>query len=212
MSSIILLLLLSLNTPAIDKGIWTEEELTMANTAVDADYMTAQEKRAIMLMNLARLDGQRYLQSFFKEYNTTSYSEMKSSRNSYIKSLRKDLDQVKNLKMLKPDQGLYKAARYHAKDSGKNGLVGHTSSDGTTFSKRLPKYVKGWNRLAENCSYGYEDAGSIVGQLLLDEGVPSLGHRKSIINPELEYVGVSIQPHTQYRFNCVMDFCAKFEN
>jgi uncharacterized protein YkwD len=114
--------------------------------------------------------------------------------------------------MLAPDEGLFKAARFHAKDSGKNGIVGHSSSDGTSFSKRLPKYVKGWNRLAENCSYGYEEATNIVGQLLLDENVPSLGHRKSIINPELEYIGVSIQPHTQYRFNCVMDFCAKFDN
>lgn len=114
--------------------------------------------------------------------------------------------------MLKPDEGLFKAARYHAKDTGKNGLVGHTSSNGQSFSKRLPKYVKDWSQLAENCSYGYQDAVSIVGQLLLDENVPSLGHRKSILNPKLEFIGVSIQPHTGYNYNCVMDFCAKFDN
>ena len=112
--------------------------------------------------------------------------------------------------MLLPDEGLYKASKYHAKDSGKKGIVGHTSSDGTSFSDRLPKYVKGWNRIAENCSYGYNSAVDIVSQLLLDENVPSLGHRKSILNVELQYIGVSIQPHKKYRFNCVMDFCAKF--
>ena len=137
---------------------------------------------------------------------------MASANSSYMRSLKKDMDKIKNLSMLQPDEGLSKASKYHAKDSGKNGLVGHTSSDGTAFSKRLPKYVKGWNRLAENCSYGYEDAVSIVGQLLLDEDVQSLGHRKSILNVELEYIGVSIAPHSQYRFNCVMDFCAKFDN
>ena len=193
-------------------NIWTAAELTMANTAAEVDYMTDEEKKTIMLVNLARLDGKRYLQSYFKEYNATSYASMRTSDNAYMKSLREDLDKVKNLPMLKPDKGLFKAAQYHARDTGKKGIVGHTSSDGTSFSKRLPKYVEGWNRLAENCSYGYSDAAKIVGQLLLDENVPSLGHRKSIINPELQYIGVSIQPHSQYGHNCVMDFCAKFEN
>ena len=197
------------NSPA---SIWTAEELAKANTAAGADYLSDEEKKTIMLVNLARLDGKRYLQSYFQEYNSTAYVKMKSSDNSYMKSLRKDLDEVKNLPMLLPDKGLFKAAEYHARDTGKNGLVGHTSSNGTSFNKRLPKYVKGWNRLAENCSYGYQDAASIVGQLLLDENVPSLGHRKSIINPELEYIGVSIQPHSKYGYNCVMDFCARFEN
>jgi len=184
----------------------------MANTGVNATYLTEEEKKTIMLVNLARLDGARYLQSYFQEYNNTPYAKMNSSPNKYMVSLRRDLDKVKNLPMLMPDEGLFKAAKYHAKDAGKNGLVGHTSSNGTEFGKRLPKYVKGWNQLAENCSYGYEDAANIVGQLLLDENVPSLGHRKSIINPKLEYIGVAIAPHSEYRFNCVMDFCAKFDN
>lgn len=191
---------------------WTQEELEKANTAKDVKYLTEEEKKTIMLVNLARMDGKKYLQTYFQEYNNTAYNKMASAGSNYMRSLKKDLDKIKNLPMLEPDEGLYRASRYHAKDSGKNGLVGHTSSDGTEFSKRLPKYVKGWNRLAENCSYGYEDAVHIVGQLLLDEDVPSLGHRKSIINEELEYIGVSIAPHSKYRFNCVMDFCAKFDN
>ena len=210
----ILFLLFSLLHPGEQnhQSIWTAEELAIANTAAQVDYLNDEEKKIVMLVNLARLDGTRYLQSYFMEYNATAYTAMRSSVNSYLKSLRKDLDQVRNLPMLQPDEGLCKAASFHARDTGKKGLVGHTSSDGTGFSKRLPKYVKGWNRLAENCSYGYNEAAMIVGQLLLDENVPSLGHRKSIVNPELQYIGVSIQPHSQYGYNCVMDFCAKFEN
>ena len=192
--------------------LWSAEELAMANTAKNADYLTDEEKKTIMLVNLARLNGKKYLQTYFQEYNQTPYLDMGSSKNKYMVSLKADMDKAKNLPMLMPDQGLYKAAKYHARDSGKNGIVGHTSSNGTSFSKRLPKYVEGWNKIAENCSYGYEDAASIVGQLLLDEDVPSLGHRKSILNTELEFIGVSIAPHSQYRFNCVMDFCAKFDD
>ena len=166
-----------------------------------------------MLVNLARMDGKKYLQTYFQEFTkNTPYNEMNSSSNKYVVSLKTDLDNVINLPMLMPDEGLYKAAKYHAKDSGKNGLVGHTSSNGNSMSKRLPKYVQGWNRLAENCSYGYNEAVNIVGQLLLDDNVPSLGHRKSILDNRLEFIGVAIAPHTKYRFNCVMDFCAKFKN
>jgi len=193
-------------------SIWTPEELKKADTAAAVDYLSEEEKMTIMIVNLARLDGKRYLQSYFQEHNNTPYEKMANEGNSYLKSLKKDLDKVKNLPMLMPDDGLNKSARYHAKDSGKKGLVGHTSSDGVNFGKRLAKYVKGWNRLAENCSYGYPDAVNIVGQLLWDDNVPGLGHRKSILSPDLEYIGVSIQPHTIYRYNCVMDFCAKFDD
>ena len=212
MTFLITAYLLIIPFPLSETQTWSKAEIEKANTAKDAKYLTEEEKKTIMLVNLARMDGKRYLQTYFQEYNNTAYNKMASAGSSYMRSLKKDMDKIKNLSMLQPDEGLYKASKFHAKDSGKNGLVGHTSSDGTSFGKRLPKYVEGWNRLAENCSYGYEDAVSIVGQLLLDEDVPSLGHRKSILNEELEYIGVSIAPHTQYRFNCVMDFCAKFDN
>ncbi len=190
--------------------VWSAAELARANTASDAAYLTAAEKKVILLVNLARLDGRKYLQTYFQQFNPIPYANMAGSGNAYLESLKKDMEAAKNLPMLQPDEDLFKAARYHARDTGKHGLVGHTSSDGTTFAKRLPRYVQGWKTMAENCSYGYEDAVRIVGQLLLDQDVPSLGHRKSILNPELEYIGVAIAPHSTYRFTCVMDFCAKF--
>ena len=192
---------------------WSEAEFARANTAKNVGYLTSEEKKIIMLVNLARIDGKKYLQTYFQEYSKTiPYDEMSSSKNKYVVSLKADLDKVNNLPMLLPDEGLAMAAKYHARDSGKNGLVGHTSSNGTIMSKRLPKYVKGWNRIAENCSYGYEEAVNIVGQLLLDDNVPSLGHRKSIISKELEFIGVAVAPHKKYRFNCVMDFCTRFKD
>ena len=192
---------------------WSEAELARANTAKNSDNLSSEEKKTILLVNLARMDGKKYLQTFYQEYvKSTPYNEMSSSSNNYVVSLKADLDKVKNLSMLLPDEGLYKAARYHAKDAGKNGLVGHDSSNGNSMSKRLPKHVQGWSRLAENCSYGYDAAINIVGQLLQDDNVPSLGHRKNILDNRLEYIGVAIAPHTKYRYNCVMDFCAKFKN
>ena len=212
MTLILFTYLLLANNLDFAAPVWSSAELAKANTAKDVSYFTEEEKKTIMLVNLARLDGKKYLQTYFQEYNDTPYGQMAKSKSKYMKSLKNDMDKIKGLPMLLPDEGLARSSKYHAKDSGKNGIVGHTSSNGTTFSKRVPKYVKGWNNIAENCSYGYEGAANIVGQLLLDEDVPSLGHRKSILNSDLEYIGVSIAPHTKYRFNCVMDFCAKFDN
>jgi uncharacterized protein YkwD len=208
---LLILSFLLLSTPA--PPTWSDAELARANTAKNAGYLTAEEKKTIMLINLARMDGKKYLQTYFQEYvKTTPYDRMNSAGNTYIVSLKDDLDKVKNLPMLLPDEGLSKAARYHAKDAGKNNIVGHTSSNGTTMSKRLPKYVEGWQRLAENCSYGYDEAVNIVAQLLQDDDVPSLGHRKNILSKDLQFIGVAIAPHSKYRFNCVMDFCAKFKD
>ena len=62
---------------------------------------------------------------------------------------------------------------------------------------------QGW---AENCSYGYQDALSIVITLLIDDGIKDLGHRKNILNESYNSVGVAIRPHKKYRVNCVIDF------
>jgi uncharacterized protein YkwD len=60
--------------------------------------------------------------------------------------------------------------------------------------------------MAENCDYGNNKAFDIVMSLLIDEDVPSLGHRENILDPEYKYVGTSIQPHKRYDWNCVIDF------
>jgi len=43
-------------------------------------------------------------------------------------------------------------------------------------------------------------------QLLIDEGVPSLGHRKACLDKSMEKVGLNIQPHASYDYCCVLDF------
>jgi hypothetical protein len=42
--------------------------------------------------------------------------------------------------------------------------------------------------------------------LLIDKDVAGTGHRKTILDKRLVYAGVSIQPHKEYRWNCVIDF------
>jgi uncharacterized protein YkwD len=57
----------------------------------------------------------------------------------------------------------------------------------------------------ENCQYGYNDGLSIVIDLLIDEEIPDLSHRKSLLNSEVKFIGVAIRKHKIYRYNCVIE-------
>ena len=176
------------------------------NTAKDATYLSDEEKKVIYLMNLARHDGQKFAKEYLDEY----VEEKGMKDNRFVKSLYKTLLETKGLTPFLPSQKLTNASDYHAKDMGKSGEIGHNSTNGTSFAKRLRKYSSG-GAMGENCSYGYDDAVSIVMQLLIDKGVPSLGHRKNILKPAYKYVGVAIEVHKKYRFNCVQDFSTSNE-
>ena len=192
-----------------DRGLFSLDEWEKANTAAGADYLSTEEKEVFRYLNLARTDGEKFFDSFLEIYirdNNDLYSEKIDSKNSYLISLKKDLNKINGLQLIFPDKRLFKAAEYHANDMGKMGTTGHNSSDGSGFFDRMRKLMGTEYYLSENCSYGYGNALDIVCNLLLDNGIPSLGHRKNILNPEQNMAGISIRPHTVYETNCVIDF------
>jgi uncharacterized protein YkwD len=184
---------------------WTPQQLAMANTAKDANYLSEEEKNVVLLSNLARLDGALFAQTYLQGYVK---GKLKGKESRYVRSLSAELQQVKGLPMLKPHEKLFKAAHYHANDMGKKGLIGHKSSNGVDFFARIRSFMNpiGDFSFAENCAYGFSSANDIVLQLLIDEGVPALGHRKNLLSDKFDLVGVSILPHKNYRHNCVQDF------
>lgn len=96
-------------------------------------------------------------------------------------------------------------ARAHVSDTGPRGLTGHDSSNGRSFSVRVAA-VMGAGRFAasaENLAYGYSHGRDVVVQLLVDDGVPSRGHRTNLFKRELNASGVACGPHPTYRHMCV---------
>ncbi len=198
---------------------WTKEELKMANTAGNASYLTGEEKDIVIYMNLVRMDGERFfntfLQDFIDEYNEkmkqySNYETLKISRNnSYYLSLKRDLKNIRSLPVFWPDEALSWVAKQHARDLNRNNFAGHNSTDGRTAKDRIAKiYPK--RSSGENIAFGFSSGLGNVCLLLIDRGVPDLGHRKMILNTsyELNTVGVSIQPHKTYRYCAVTDFVA----
>ncbi|MDC0100185.1 CAP domain-containing protein [Crocinitomicaceae bacterium] len=174
----------------------------LANTAKNTAYLSQEEKELIYLQNLVRMNPKLFNDTYVKTYYKLN---PKKSNSSYAKSLVKDLKESGKIQVLYPKLAIFDAAEFHANDLGKLGKTGHESTDGATFSERLKRYgVSGY--IAENCSYGHNEALDILMQLLIDENVESLGHRKNIMNGVYSKVGLAIRPHKKYRNNAVLDY------
>lgn len=199
---------------------WTDAEFRKANTAANASYLSNEEKNIVMYMNLIRIDGEKFYYTFLEDYINNynakvrkyrNYNELRITRNnSYYTSLLKHLRGVKNLQMFYPDDRLTSLSRSHAQDLNRNNLDTHESSNGDKFSKRLSRYFPN-KAMSENIDFGYSNSLDIVCHLLLDCGVPSLGHRFNLLDQKhkLNTVGVSIQPHPSYTWCAVIDFVAQ---
>jgi hypothetical protein len=174
---------------------WNGEKYDVANTARLANYMSETEREIIYILNLMRMDPALFESTVVSQY--PEFSGNPGLRNSsYYKSLRSDLKKTGKLKMLLPNKFAFSSAECHAKLSGSSGYVGH---DRQSASCKKASFYFG-----ECISYGYNKALDIVMALLIDENVPSLGHRKNFL-ADFKSIGVSVQPHASYRYNAVID-------
>ncbi|WP_443939764.1 CAP domain-containing protein [Pedobacter sp. MW01-1-1] len=201
----------------VEAQSWTQAEYDRANTAEHANFLSNEEKDVILYLNLIRMDGEKFyntlLQEYIENYNNKvrkyrNYAELRLTPNNwYYTSLWKNLRGVKNLPLFYPDEKLSKASKNHALDLYRNNLAGHESSNGDSFNKRLSYYYPN-KTMSENIDFGYSTSLEIVCHLLLDCGVPNLGHRLTILDQKykLNTVGVSIQPHRRYEWCAVIDY------
>lgn len=172
-------------------------DLSVLDTARNEDYLTEAEKDVFLLVNKARVDPPRFAKQYLAD---------KQDQGAYARECYQELLATTAMKPLLPSRALWLAAKEHADDMGRSGKTGHTGTKGSSLSGRINQFGI-WDRsISENCSYGFADPLGIVLQLLIDDGVPSRGHRKNIMNRETAFMGTSIAPHRKYDWNCVQDF------
>lgn len=106
--------------------------------------------------------------------------------------------------------GIFRAARDHVRDQGPRGATGHNGSDGSTMDSRLRRYGAWLSTAAENIDYGSANARDVLISLIVDDGVPSRGHRRNIFNPNIRVMGGACGEHTRYRTMCVIDYAGGF--
>ena len=185
-----------------------------SKTSDDGDQ---QEQAVIAEMNRCRTNPKGYAETALKKHlerfvDENTYRKANGTlimTNEGIERVQTAINELKRMQPVGPltyDEDLAKAARFHCKDTGPAGLIGHNSSDGTSMSNRLKRYVKDRMAWGENIDYGNSSAVDIVISLVIDDGVPSRGHLKNIMKSSFRRAGAAIGPHKQYGFMCTIDF------
>lgn len=207
--------------PILANSPWAES----LNTAKNADYLTAQEKAVILEMNKARSNPKRYAQEVILPmkkrftdsespriyYNADSMRIMTQEGTAAIDECVKEMMGTAPMGLLVPSKGLSRAAFDHTNDQARTGRTGHSGRDGSTPWKRMERYGQWLTTCGENIDYGNKDAQAIVVSLLVDDGVPSRGHRRSILNGVFKVAGVAIGSHPKYRDMCTIDFAVGYQ-
>jgi uncharacterized protein YkwD len=201
-----------------DAGDWDIDAL---DTGRDAPYLSPPEKDVLLEMNMVRSDPAKYAElyivptlAFFRgtRYEVPGEISLRTfegsrSVNDCVNSLRR----MKAVPPLLPERGLFLAARDHALDMGKSGRRGHTGGDGSTLIRRINRYGIWDVSCGENIDYGYATGREIVLRLLIDDGVPSRGHRRNIMNGRFLKVGISTGPHKHSEYICVIDYATVYD-
>lgn len=176
---------------------WNNPRYNKCNTAANASYLTEAEKETIYILNLIRANPLLFANTVVKRYPEKS-GQGYLVNSAFYTGL---LDTLRKLKprnfYLTPDINCFYSAKCHALYAGATGYTGHERSTEECKSK------KHFN--AECCDYGHNKPLDIIMSLLIDEGVPSLGHREICLG-SYKKMGVSIQAHQQYGYNTVLDF------
>jgi hypothetical protein len=165
---------------------WNNEKYAEENSAANEDYLTQQEKEVSYYLNLVRMNPSLFAETYMLKHAGHPDDE-------YETSLYEELKLMEPLPCLKPNKLCWESANCHAVISGKDGYIGHDR-------KNCSSYFWG-----ECCQYGPSDPLAIILQLLIDRGVESFGHRRICLGLFNE-LGVSIQPHSVYGSNAVLDF------
>jgi uncharacterized protein YkwD len=175
---------------------WNDPKYLKCNTAAKAGYMSSNEQEIIYILNLARTNPSLFASTVVKKYPEKS-GKGYLVNSDYYKSLLDTMKKMKPVNLLQPDSLCYTSAFCHAVSAGNAAYIGHDRQTDDCKEKR--------NFNGECCDYGNEKPLDIVMSLLIDNWVPSLGHRWICLN-SYKRIGVSVQPHKGYRHNAVLDF------
>ena len=100
---------------------------------------------------------------------------------------------------------LARAAGVHVAEQGPGGDTGHRSRDGADPRDRMQR-LGGGDYVAETITYGPDTAAEVVRQLIVDDAVPTRGHRRTVFAAEMRFAGARCGPHRVYGTMCVVEY------
>jgi len=207
-----ILFLIPLFTPTIG--------ISQPRKAGDAEFLSPLEHAVVAEINMARTAPKDY--SSFLEQDKKYYDKKllrlpgqtpiltKEGVGAVVEAIR-FLRSVKPLSPLNPSKGMSLGARDHVTDQGPSGSTQHKGRDGSQPWDRVNRYGTWEKSIGENIAYGSDKARNIVMFLIIDDGVPTRGHRKNIFNPDFRVIGVACGHHATYRTVCVITFAGGYK-
>jgi len=204
--------------PVFSSQAWRPE---IIDTAANALYLSPAERQVIAQINKARTDPAAYARAYLEPLRTLYQGKhlrypgeipiLTQEGAAALEECIHALKAMQPLAPLWPKPGLAQAARDQVMDQGKTGYSGHAGSDGSTSGSRVARYGRWGVSLGENIGYGHAQANRIVAALLIDDGVPSRGHRSNFFEPQFRFIGVAVGPHPHFGHLCVMDFAGAYD-
>jgi len=97
-------------------------------------------------------------------------------------------------------------------DRGVLGMVGHTGADGSSSADRQSRYGTWTTKCGECLWFGRVGASAetIVADLIIDDGVPSRGHRLCIFDAKYAVASARVGVHATFGCMVVVEFAGEF--
>ncbi|MDR2518524.1 MAG: CAP domain-containing protein [Spirochaetaceae bacterium] len=201
-------------------------DIPALDTARNAAYLSGVEKDIILELNKVRSDPKKYAELYIKPRIALFDGKSPFGPNSYklpsgtymttaegAKAVRECYNALRaapSSPILMPSYGMSRAAKDHVNDQGPRGATGHSSSSGASPWDRLNRYGAWGRNVGENISYGSVTGQDIVIQLLIDDGVPSRGHRENNMSGAFGFAGVGAGAHKKFGSMAVLDFAGEY--
>ncbi|MDI3322009.1 CAP domain-containing protein [Pinibacter soli] len=163
--------------------------------------LSNREQDVLYWVNVVRV----HPREFYDKYVASYASNNGKANSANVRSLKNELYKASPVTPLIVISTLNQTSKNHATDLARHQQFSHSSSDGTTFSRRMAKAgIPG--PCAENMYNGGDAALDAVITLLIDEGVPGYGHRRNLLNKNARLIGVAFIPYNSGSFILVQDF------
>lgn len=202
---------------AQNKFEWPIKEL---DTARDVSYLSDAEKDLVLELNKVRYNPAQYAELSMKWMNAFYDGDLIKIPGKKIYKTEEGLSAfLECLEVLKtaepapilyPSNGMTKACELLVYDQSATGKTGHKGSGNSSPMDRAAPFGQFYGTYAENIHYGDCEPTFIVISLLIDDGVKSRGHRKTILDKEFNVTGVAIGNHKTYNNMCVNTFATRF--
>jgi LysM repeat protein len=153
-----------------------------------AGYMNTEELAMVDEINLIRSNPSGYI-PYVEEYIRDM--QQNGEFGNSIATARELIEELRNTpvrSILTASECVYSAARKHGDDQRKQGDTNHKGSDGSYSWDRILRECSGYTDGGENLVGGPSKVRKSVMLLLVDDGISTRGHRKTLLQPEWKYV------------------------